>query len=158
MVTYSQRALKRLTSFLLIMNSIINFLSAGVAFSSSPFLFHFAAQPLPTGLGLCSFSLTAQQTELTHRVQNNPERFEPVGSATAWPPTSSLGASRSGEQSRSCTMLSHARKSEGLACVGEIIPFSQERCCFSGACFLQIEVCVWLYCHRRHCEGYSPWK
>lgn len=64
------------------MNSIINFLSAGVAFPLFPFLFHFPVQTLPMGLGLCSFVLTAQQTELSRRVQDNPEGFELVGSIT----------------------------------------------------------------------------
>jgi len=140
------------------MNSVSNFLSAGVVFPFYPFLLHFAAQTPTAGLRLCSFSLTAQQTQLTHRVQDNPERSESVGSAAAWTPTSSLGGPCSGEQSRSCTMLSHARKSEDFACVGESIPFLQEKRCSSGACFLQVEVHAWLYCHRRHCEGNCPWK
>lgn len=58
-MTCSQRALKHLTSFLLIMNSVINFLSAEVAFPSSSFFFHFPAQTLPVGLKgvlLCTYN------------------------------------------------------------------------------------------------------
>lgn len=80
---------------------------------------------------LCTYS----PANLSHGGQDNPERSEAIGSAAAWPPASSLGASRSGEQSRFCTMLSHARKSEDLACVGKNHPFFTRKMLFLRSLF-----------------------
>lgn len=83
-------------------------------------------------------------------------RLSPPAATACLPPAPQ--ETHEAESSAALVMvLPCTRKSEDLT-YGTKHPLFREICCSLAACFFQVQICVWLWCCRRHHDGYSLWK